>query len=456
MQPTRPEVSNSTRFFQHQPVLDGVRGLAWFAVFLGHAGLAPGLAIGQVAMFVFFGLSGFLITTVLSVERIRTGRIRLRRFYARRALRLVPALVAFLVVWLLVVAIFGHDSWMATVPGSSGASNGVSFLVAAQGAVGALTYLTNWCGLFDIFSGYVPLGHLWSLAVEEQFYLLWAPLLVVLIAVRRRVAAATAFLLAAASFVDVVVLQHAHSKTPWVFYSTDTRSGAFLVGGGLGLLWSEPRTLTTWWRQVCTPVAWVGLAVLAWCGWVFAHQVSASTYASAWILVSVLAPVCVVALVDGRGASASWLANPLLMYLGRRSYALYLWHYVWLTWLHGLGFVGVVLALMATLGCAEVSWRLVEGPCLRLKGRLVAGNEPPGSADRPCGLDEVSARSGVPELVGHSLDQLSTSPVGGVITTWPVRTTPRPATDVGRKASDPLMGHFPRSSGQVREDSWAT
>ncbi len=258
VQPTRPGVSNSTRFFQHQPVLDGVRGLAWFAVFLGHAGLAPGLAIGQVAMFVFFGLSGFLITTVLSVERIRTGHIRLRKFYARRALRLVPALVAFLAVWVLVVAIFGHESWVATVPGSSGASNGVSFSVAVEGAVGALTYLTNWCGLFNIFSGYVPLGHLWSLAVEEQFYLLWAPLLVVLIAVRRRVATATAFLLAAASFVDVVVLQHAHSTTPWVFYSTDTRSGAFLVGGGVGLLWSDRRALATWWSQVCTPVAAVG------------------------------------------------------------------------------------------------------------------------------------------------------------------------------------------------------
>jgi peptidoglycan/LPS O-acetylase OafA/YrhL len=402
VQPTRPEVSNSTRFLQHQPVLDGVRGLAWFAVFLGHAGLAPGLAVGQVAMFVFFGLSGFLITTVLSVERIRTGRIRLRRFYARRALRLVPALLTFVVVWLLVVAIFGHESWIATVPGSSGGSNGLSFSVAAEGAAGALTYLTNWCGLFNIFSGYVPLGHLWSLAVEEQFYLLWAPLLVVLIAVRRRVAALAAFLLAAASFVDVVVLQHAHSTTPWVFYSTDTRSGAFLVGGGVGLLWSERRTLATWWHQVCTPVAGVGLAVLAWCGWVFAHQVSASTYASAWILVSVFAPVSVVALVDRRGAGASWLANPLLTYLGRRSYALYLWHYVWLTWLHGLGFTGVVLALAATLGCAEISWRLVESPCLRLKSRLVPGNQPPGSAIRPSGLDEASVRSDVPELAGSS------------------------------------------------------
>ncbi len=402
MQPARSEVSNSARFFQHQPVLDGVRGLAWLAVFLGHAGLAPGLAIGQEAMFVFFGLSGFLITTVLSVERIRTGRIRLRRFYARRALRLVPALLAFLLVWLLVVAVFGHESWIATVPGSNGVSNGVSFSVAIEGIVGALTYMTNWCGLFGIFSGYVPLGHLWSLAVEEQFYLLWAPLFVVLVAVRRRVAASVAFLLAAASFADVVVLQHAHSTTAWVFYSTDTRSGAFLVGGGVGLLWSERNALATWWRQICTPLLWVGLAVLAWCAWVFAHQVSAATYACAWILISVFAPVTVVALVDRRRSGTSWLASPLLTYLGRRSYALYLWHYVWLTWLHRLGLTGVVLALLATLACAEISWRLVESPCLRLKSRIVPGNEPPGSAIGASGLDEPSIRPEMPELAASS------------------------------------------------------
>jgi peptidoglycan/LPS O-acetylase OafA/YrhL len=386
----RPGVPNSARFFQHQPVLDGVRGLAWFSVFLGHAGLAPGVAVGQVAMFVFFGLSGYLITSVLASESIRTGRIRLREFYIRRALRLVPALLAFLVVWLLVVAIFGHENWISAVPGSRGSSSGVSLPTGIEGALGALTYTTNWCGLFGVFNGYVPLGHLWSLAVEEQFYLVWAPLLVVLIAVRRKWAAPAALLLAAASCIDVVVVHHAHSMSQWVFYSTDTRSGAFLVGGAVGLMWSYRGATRAWWGKACTPVAWTGLAILVWCGWVFAHQVSAPVFSGAWILASVVAPVSLVALIERPHPGSSWLENPVLTYVGRRSYALYLWHYVWLTWLHSLGFSGVVLALIATLCCAEISWRLVEGPCLRLKSRLASGKDLSPSVDRPPVLEEVS------------------------------------------------------------------
>jgi peptidoglycan/LPS O-acetylase OafA/YrhL len=112
------------RALGHQPVLDGARGLAWFAVFMGHAGLLPEFAAGQVAMFVFFGLSGFLITTILFVEWGKSGRISLTKFYARRALRLVPALVAFLAVWLAVVALFAHDAWLAVVNRSPSRSRG--------------------------------------------------------------------------------------------------------------------------------------------------------------------------------------------------------------------------------------------------------------------------------------------------------------------------------------------
>ena len=107
------------------------------------------------------------------------------------------------------------------------------------GGGAGLTYLTNWCGLFGIFTGYVPLGHLWSLAVEEQFYLLWAPLLLFLLSRHRRIALAATCTLAVASFIDVVWVHHAQSTTAWVFYSTDTRSGAFLAGAALSLLWSR-------------------------------------------------------------------------------------------------------------------------------------------------------------------------------------------------------------------------
>jgi peptidoglycan/LPS O-acetylase OafA/YrhL len=367
-------------------VLDGVRGMSWFAVFMGHAGLAPEFAVGQVAMFVFFGLSGFLITAILSAEKADTQRVGLANFFARRALRLVPALLAFLAVWLVVDALFGHDAWMTTVPGAGGEGGPEPFVVALEGVGAGLTYLTNWCGLFGVFTGYVPLGHLWSLAVEEQFYLLWAPMLVLLLRRGRRTAVAGALVLAAASFIDVVWLHHAHATTPWVFYSTDTRSGAFLIGGALGLVWSGQAVVARWWRRLCTPVVLATVGLMAWSAWVFDHSVSVAVYGSAWVVASLAAPLMIMALVDSRAGTTSLLSHPIVTYIGRRSYALYLWHYVWLTWLRGLGLVGVALALVATLACAELSWRVIETPALRLKGRLAAEGptgvetgSPPGS-----------------------------------------------------------------------------
>jgi peptidoglycan/LPS O-acetylase OafA/YrhL len=365
----------SSRSLGHQPALDGVRGLAWFTVFIGHAGLAPEFAVGQVAMFVFFGLSGFLITTLLAVERGASGRISLARFYTRRALRLVPALVAFLAIWLLVVAVFGRHPWMTTVPGTGGSGGGEPFTVALQGVGAGLGYMTNWFGLFGVFTGYVPLGHLWSLAVEEQLYLAWAPLLVFLLVRGHRTAVRGALLLALASFVDVVGIHHAHSTTPWVFYSTDTRSGVFLIGGALGLLWSARPVVAQWWRRMCTPVVIIAAVVLVWSAWVFDHPASSLTYGSAWISVSLAAPLMIVALIDRGRKRPSILSGPIVTYIGRRSYGLYLWHYVWLTWLRGLGLAGVGLALVATLASAELSWRLVETPFLRLKRRYVVSDD---------------------------------------------------------------------------------
>ncbi len=370
----------TVRLLGHQPVLDGLRALAWLAVFAGHAGLAPEFAAGQVAMFVFFGLSGFLITTLLSGEKDLHGRINLANFYMRRTLRLVPALVAFLLIWLLVVVVFGHHSWMTTVPGS-GTGTGEPLSVAVEGVGAGLTYLTNWCGLFGLFTGYVPLGHLWSLAVEEQFYLVWAPLMVVLLGRDRRIALAGTCLLATASFIDVVWVHHAHATTAWIFYSTDTRSGAFLAGAALGLVWSRHPVIGTWWRRGCTPTVITSVGLLVFAGWVFDHPSSALVYGMAWIGASIAAPLMVVALIDRPRDKASWLASPVVTYVGRRSYALYLWHYVWLTWLRSLGFSGVLLALLATFICAELSWRIIESPFLSLKHRFIS--------DKPSAREEI-------------------------------------------------------------------
>src|SRR6202035_9603 len=128
-------VSPAPRGLGRQPAFDGIRGVAWLVVFVAHANAIHDFAFGQVAMFVFFALSGFLITSLLVAERAATGRVSLRNFFVRRALRLLPALWLFLAAWLLVVPLRGTPPWITTVPGG-GASAAEPITTALQG-VGA-------------------------------------------------------------------------------------------------------------------------------------------------------------------------------------------------------------------------------------------------------------------------------------------------------------------------------
>ncbi len=323
-------------------------------------------------MFVFFSLSGFLITVLLFEERSKTGRVSLRHFFARRALRLLPALGFILAGWLVVIlATRGHASWTTTVPGG-GTGTGTSPWVALEGVGAALLYVTNWAQIASWVSGYVPLGHLWSLAVEEQFYLLWSPVVVLLLARRRRaVVAWAAMLAAAASFVDVA-LRDGHGMSLALDMSTDTRAGAFLVGAALAVAWSQG---ASWLSAVSgvgrRPTVAGALLVLGWGSWVFDHRVSSSVFTVTWVAVSVAAGLLVVALLgEGSDRRVGVAGSPVATYVGRRSYGLYLWHYVWLTWLAGMCLPGVPLALGATVVTAEVSWRLVERPALARKQRF--------------------------------------------------------------------------------------
>lgn len=140
----------------HNPALDGLRGVAILMVMLFHFGM-PGATAGFLGVTVFFTLSGFLITGLLANEWDRTNNVSLRRFYTRRALRLLPALCFLLIVW-------------------SPFRSPIEIAAAAS-------YFTNWIISYNLVSSleFGPFGHLWSLAVEEQFYLIWP---IVLLAVR--------------------------------------------------------------------------------------------------------------------------------------------------------------------------------------------------------------------------------------------------------------------------------
>jgi peptidoglycan/LPS O-acetylase OafA/YrhL len=376
-----PNGPTTPRRLGHRPALDGIRGIAWSFVFFSHAFSLP-IAMGQVAMFVFFALSGFLITRLLVEERTATGRVSMANFFARRALRLLPALAFFLAAWLAVVLLTqGHTPWTTTVPGGVAAA-GTSPWVALQGAAASLFYVTNWADIGSWFTGYVPLGHLWSLAVEEQFYLLWSPVVVLILWWRNRTAVFWAAAIAAAvSFVDVAA-RSGHGLSLALDMGTDTRAGAFLVGAALAVAWSRRAR----WLRVAelaggrATVA-VTLTVLAVGSWIFDHRVSRLVFTGTWVAVSVSAGLLVIAyLGNERSRRAGLVESPLATYVGRRSYGLYLWHYVWLTWLAGLGLLGVPLALGVSFATAEISWRLVEQPALSLKHRFSSKAPTPPSS----------------------------------------------------------------------------
>ena len=209
------------------PGLDGLRAIAVGMVVLYHAGVAwlPG---GFLGVEVFFVISGYLITALLLAERRQLGRIALGTFWFRRARRLFPALSLLLVAVLTFVVL-----WL---PGEVARVRG--------DALAALGYVTNWYYIFRQLSYFEavgrpsPLQHLWSLAIEEQFYLLWPPLLILLLPRWPRRHILAALVAAAASTLLMAFLYQPHADPSRVYYGTDTRAAGLLFGSALALAWA--------------------------------------------------------------------------------------------------------------------------------------------------------------------------------------------------------------------------
>ncbi len=348
------------------PGLDGVRALAVLAVITYHLGFAwaPG---GLLGVGVFFTLSGYLITDLLLDQR-RRGRLRLRDFWLRRARRLLPALF----VMLAVVAI-----WVAVADRSR--------LAELRGEVlTSVLYVNNWWQIsqhvsyFARFAAPTPLNHLWSLAVEEQFYLIW-PLLLLLglwlvperrrpIGIRPRLAA-VALVLAAISATEMALLYHPSFDSTRIYEGTDTRAFGLLFGAALAMVWPS-RSLTTEVtanaRRILDVAGVIGLAAIAFLVW-RENGYSAFLYPYGIVLLSV-ATVAVVAVAAHPATRIGRLLGwgPLL-WLGVRSYAIYLWHepIIVLTTpasSRGPDLVRAAAQVAAAIGLAALSWRYIEQP----------------------------------------------------------------------------------------------
>jgi peptidoglycan/LPS O-acetylase OafA/YrhL len=317
---------------RRRPALDGLRGLAALGVILAHAGTPFMTGAGTLGVTLFFVLSGFLITRLLVEELERTGRIDLRSFYLRRLRRLGPPLVVFLAVVTALLVGTGEPLW---------------------GALSALTFTSNFASLVG-----VPLhlvGHTWSLSHEEQFYLLWPLVLIVL--GRRHLTRLTPALAVVAVLVAANRIMLAVSGASLIrsFYSPDTRSDALLVGCLLALVLHRSVSLRVGrWAALagvillaCAPFGREPLVVLL----VPATLSSAVLVAWAWTT-----------------AGGGLLASAPIRGFGRISYAVFLWHMPTTELFLNIGlpwWQNVVLTMVVSTVLAMASWRWVELPVLR-------------------------------------------------------------------------------------------
>jgi peptidoglycan/LPS O-acetylase OafA/YrhL len=341
------------------PALDGLRAIAVAAVILFH--FAPStLPGGFLGVDVFFVVSGFLIARLLIVEISRTGTLARANFWARRARRLLPAVATMTVVVLLLAAVKFSSTELHDL--------------RAQ-ALGTLFYCANWVFIFQKGSYFATVGrpspflHMWSLAIEEQFYLV-LPLL--FFALRRRVArrpgvtAVVALVGAIGSTVWMWVLAKPLHDPTTAYLSTGAHSMGLLVGVALGVIAARAPTLTNWLRRVTPALAAVALlAVLASMRLTSFH--STRLFHGGFLVFSIGCALVIVATVwtPNTGVVRALGVRPLVV-IGLRSYSLYLWHWpvlVFLTptsGLHGAALFWARLGVSVVL--AEVSYRCIELP----------------------------------------------------------------------------------------------
>jgi peptidoglycan/LPS O-acetylase OafA/YrhL len=335
------------------PEFDGLRGVAILLVIIGHfsefsaKSLHPFSACAGAGVLLFFVLSGFLITSILCNEVEESHRVNLSRFYIRRALRLLPA-VWTLIAIVALLKLFGlitDESWV--------------------GVGASLCYLRN------IFGRGASLGHLWSLSLEEQFYFIW-PLLFVFLP-RHRLATALSVVLAVAAARAAGIAFALLDVRTGVFYLRPWfRFDSIMAGCVLALFKARTvhlfRSPPVWFRWLTHPAASFGLlAILGHFEW--------NPSVMPWALT--LQTLACVGILAGLAAHSSpWVSRALslepLTFLGRISYSLYLWQQLFIVtkspswgWVRRPGF-DVAIAI----GCALLSWYLIERPFLALKSRF--------------------------------------------------------------------------------------
>ncbi|HLX20667.1 MAG TPA: acyltransferase [Gaiellaceae bacterium] len=345
------------------PALDGVRGIAILLVFAYHAIAYPGywfLSGGFLGVDLFFVLSGFLITMLLVREWDAHGRISLPSFYSRRARRLLPALAVLLGAYAVLCAATGERSILLTP------------LVLSAGYVSNIAQ--GWFG----YSMPASIRQLWSLATEEQFYLLWPVLLLVVLRFgrgRTRPLVLVAAGLAAASAATRLGMALTGVNYLHLYFAPETTFDELFIGCLFGIWFARgaPRSL----ERVRRPATLASCAFIAWAVWSMNTWADPRLYRYVILLFALACGVVILtAATDSSSVLARGLSAPSLRYFGRISYPLYLWHplvFWFLPLLVGGALGSRMVAMVLAVVLAELSTRFVEQPFRRhSKGRMLS------------------------------------------------------------------------------------
>lgn len=352
---------------RYMPGLDGLRAIAVLAVIVFHLGFnwAPG---GLLGVGIFFTLSGYLITDILLSQISSRGRIELVQFWLARARRLLPALFVMLAIVTAWVTIFGPaqpDQFRKAV-------------------VSSAFYVNNWEQIFANVSYFArfapegPLNHLWSLSVEEQFYILWPFLLSLGIklvherplasGVRPRLAL-MAIVLAIVASIEMAILYHPSLDPSRIYYGTDTRAGGLLFGAALAMVWPSrrlSRRITPQARNTLDGLGVLGLVIIALMIWQVG-EFSRFLYQGGFVVLSLATVMVLMPLAHPACRLGSWLGVRPLRWVGVRSYGIYLWQTPIIV-LTGPGsrppesLLGKALQVAAIFAVAGLSWHFIEEP----------------------------------------------------------------------------------------------
>ncbi|MDO3410056.1 acyltransferase family protein [Saccharibacillus sp. CPCC 101409] len=347
---------------RYMPGLDGLRALAVLAVIFYHLHTewAPG---GLLGVTMFFVLSGYLITDILMAQWDRMGRFDMKDFWVRRAKRLLPAMLAVVlatVLWSIVVDRSRLPAMLGDVPA-------------------ALLYYSNWwlifheVSYFQSFGPLSPLGHLWSLAVEEQFYIFWPVLLGIGLILANKRRARLALVLAGLSLASALamgIMYHPGEDPSRVYYGTDTRLFSLLIGAALAVVWPSRKLKTnisksaTKTLDITATICLIVIAVL-----IFkSNDYGTFLYRGGMVLLSLATTILVAALAHPACRLGRVLGAKPLRWIGARSYGLYLWHYpviVLTTPLVNTGgpnITRILLQLLVSFALAALSYRYIEQP----------------------------------------------------------------------------------------------